>query len=366
MAPVLARRNVYLASVLGLVISSGYLRLWSWSFTGPRDFTAFYVGAQLLDRDPYSLPANLDLQRKLTGTAEPALLVIRPPFWLAAMKPLSLLPYRYAFGLWLALSACAVVAFALWFPSAARPHTVLALCWSWPLLLSFRYGQDTPFLMLWICLSILAWRKGHPALAGALLGLCLPKFHLLAFLPLLFWQRRYWRVLAGFAAVAGLAILLSFAVLPDWMTSYRAALANPALQGGFVPIGHQRAILFSAAVLAGLLLWRICRVEAFEFAMPLCVLGAISVSWHVGIPDLVLAIPGLLSTLACRPAGRYPLAALLSPIPLLCADFARDYSPFGMLFMAVLAWLAFSRTTAISGRVLPPLMAAPSSPAQTS
>src|SRR5262249_23766519 len=157
--------------------------------------------------DLYDIPANLAMQKTLTGYTLPNIIFVRPPFWAFVIKLFTFFDYRVALTVWKLFMFGALVAFSLHFSFVQTRYVAVVRCWSMPLANALSTSNDAPLTLLFIALSLVLWEHGKPVMAGLFLGLCAAKFHFLIFLPFLLLQRKYWRVLAGFSAPVLLAIL---------------------------------------------------------------------------------------------------------------------------------------------------------------
>jgi len=135
-----------------------------------------------------------------------------PPFYHVLMVPLTLVPPRTAALLWAAASGLAMLASALVLARAfPAPHSDLALLamlgLSVPVLAAIHAGQVTPFVLLCLALSLLAWKKDRPVWAGLALGAgTLLKVIPIALVAYMVWRKQL--------RVAGAALLLiAFVVL---------------------------------------------------------------------------------------------------------------------------------------------------------
>jgi len=291
------------------------------------DFTGFWIGAKLLGSPYlYDIPANLALQKSMTGQTVDGLIYVRPPFFAAAIRTLTVLPYETAIQLWRLVLLTSLTAFVALFPLTRRRYTALAISWSLLVPLAIAIPNDVSVVLLILTLAICAWRNGRPILAGALLGLCLAKFHFLVFLPLVLFRTQYRRVLAGFSAVALGLVLVNFLVQPNWDPLYWKALnmpqqnmnwhpdSMPNFYSSFFRTGHSTAGVIVGALLVSALLWRICSSHRFEISLAFCILGGTLVSPHTNHIDTLLGLPALLAV-AYRMPGivRVIAAVLVSP-----------------------------------------------------
>jgi hypothetical protein len=293
--------------------------------TGRDDFLSFYAGARFAGSarlyDPVAI-ARLQLQ--VAGETGPKLMYIRPPCFALFLWPLAQLPYGLAHAVWFALRFAAAVAFIFLWPYSSRNTAAMVCCWSLPLAAGLANGQDAPFLLLWLALAERLQLSGKPIHAGAVLCLCLAKFHLFLLLPLLFLMHRRWRVLVGFAAGCGLLGVESFLAAGwDWPLRYRQVLAlnqivpapwNMPNLHGLLPAGPIEWCATLAVVLATAFV-----VSRFGYRMGLAaaLTGSLLVSYHAYVQDAVILIPAILIVLeeARGLALRYSALALSTPIP---------------------------------------------------
>ncbi|MBV9499618.1 MAG: DUF2029 domain-containing protein [Acidobacteriaceae bacterium] len=312
------------------------------SSTSVRDFTPFFVGAKLLGTPHlYDVAANMAVQQSLVGHAEANVSFIRPPFFAAALRPFTWMAYAHALLIWELLLIGSVVAFVCCLPLVPRQWTAIAAWCSVPAMFGIGCGNDATVIVLWIALALLCWTNGRRFLAGAVLGLCLAKFHLLLFLPLLLLQRRYRRILVGFSVVTGTLLAVNWAVQPGWMRLYAHVLRMPPEnipRANFYLNSHPVASVLFGTFLIGLLLWPICQRAPFDLALPICILGGVMASPHAGIMDLVLAIPALLITAHRFPQLKFFAWLLLSPLAT-CLYWGAFGKPGAILFIAATLWL---------------------------
>lgn len=322
----LSPRACVLLCILGIVVIASVWRTNLIVLDGVHDFTGFLVGSKLLGSPYlYEVPANLAAQKALTGYTAPGVIFVRLPFWAFVMKPFTWIDYRFALVTWKLLMIGALIAFPLCLPSIGRKYVALTLCWSLPLANAIAISNDSPLVLLFIALSLLAWRSGKPMLAGLALGLCLAKFHFLIFLPLLLFQRKYWRVLAGFSIPAIPSLAINFWVQPAWINLFWRALhlpqenmnATPAHMPNFYSAFFETGLPEYGVILGFLTvpiaLWPICRRLPFEFAMPLCITGAVLAAPHTNNFDSILTIPAFFMVAKFIPDLRFPAILLISP-----------------------------------------------------
>jgi len=210
-----------------------------------------------------------------------------------------------------------------------RRMTVLACCWSLPLLLGFAHGQDLSFLLLVLAVSLRV-HASRPILAGALLSFCAIKFNLFFLLPLLIAAQRRWRMLAGLlTGCAGLTAISFAAAGADWPRRYFEILSRgnispeeqimPNLHAMLLGVPHNRLIEPLLGVVAAVIVWLIARRTDFAFGLAAVLIGGLLVSHHAYPQDCTLLIPALL-ILMSRSGNwqlNYLCIALFTPWPYL-------------------------------------------------
>ena len=97
------------------------------AWSGRNDFLGLYAGARLAGTpDLYNPAAIREVQIRSIGEAGESLQFSRLPYYAAILKPLSLLPYRTAYLVWVCLSTAFVVGFAALWPDDRK--TIALLC----------------------------------------------------------------------------------------------------------------------------------------------------------------------------------------------------------------------------------------------
>jgi hypothetical protein len=324
-SPRLSVGQCFLLSLPGLA-----LMLWLFHYlimhVRVEDFTGFLIGAKLLGTPAIDeVSANLALQKAMTGMTQPGIIFVRMPFWAFAIKPFLHLAYRNALFLWRAIMIICLVACApLYSPS--RRLFALALCSSVTTGACVATGNDVPLILLFLVLSLSCWRTNRHLLAGIFLGLCLAKFNFLIFLPLLLLRRENRRELTGFLLSVTALMAINFAVQPNWISLYWAALnlpqrnmnGKPSLMPNFYATffwtGHAAAFVAAGAVLLAGVSYIVCCRLPFDLAMPFCIFAALLASPHTNSIDYILSIPFLLAVQQRFPATRALAIFLLCPV----------------------------------------------------
>lgn len=147
---------------------------------------------------------------------------VYPPYWYAAVSPLSKLSYSTATRVWLVLMTAALIA-ALWLLNryAKIPAPILMLmCLSVPIIQSLNGGQKGTLLLLILTISYVLLKQQRDLLSGLVFALIAFKPHLAIAIGLWMLASRNWRWCAG--AILGVAVMLgaSFMASPDLMNGY--------------------------------------------------------------------------------------------------------------------------------------------------
>ena len=181
------------------------------------DFVSFYVGSSLALEGRFAVLYDRDVQfgrqKEVAPTKDQLVPYVRPPFYLAALAPLSLFSLHTSFWLWIVGHSLLLIACWVWAGRRFGPDALIFGALYLPTALGIASGQD--------CVVMLAVGIGFYHLAdqqrdfpaGAVLALGLLKFHLLLLLPLAMILNKRWRMLAGYAATGWLLALSSIALI---------------------------------------------------------------------------------------------------------------------------------------------------------
>jgi len=319
---------------LGVIFLAG-LNFQGWNFNAGRDFLGFYVGASLVGSPTlYDPQANLAVQRKIGAREIDSIIFVRLPYFAAILRPLTWIPYRAAIFVWGFLSVASLIGFAFVFPYEERRISLFLLCWFIPSAYAIRVGQDSPFVILWIAIALRLRMHKRLFLAGLVFSLCLEKWHLVFFIPVLFLLRREWRVLAGF--VTGSAALIAFSFAPqgaDFAREYWAALHLPNMNAlpllmpnllgslAFIELfglSHSVAIAlyWGLAIAITLSVLFACVRQQFEIALSVALIAGLLVSPHDYLHDWTIAFPALLMLWRVTPAIVNILLLPVATLPL--------------------------------------------------
>ena len=181
-----------------------------------RDFLNLYTGGLLARTGHLSELYNWELQKATQDSLVPNLQLhfpfVRPPFYALMLAPISLLPVKTAFVVWIALWISALVGVSIWAWRRFGPDSLIFCSFFLPASSGIAHGQDCMILLLEMLAAWLLLERRKDRLAGLVLSLTLFKFHLLLLLPLAILLRRRWNLFAGYAAGGTALALLSLAV----------------------------------------------------------------------------------------------------------------------------------------------------------
>jgi hypothetical protein len=198
------------------------------------DFLAFYVAGEILNDYPHAQLYDLQLQQRLQHDLRPRwgqnviLVNANAPYVALLFQPLARLPYLWAYGAWLAISAALYIGGLVLIWPRGAPFDRL---WVTALLISLSFfpfafecwfgGQLSVIGFFAMALCIRCQRLERPLASGAALALCAYKpTLLLLLLPMLALGRRF-RTLVGF--LAGVCVLVWISLLTigaEGMTPY--------------------------------------------------------------------------------------------------------------------------------------------------
>jgi hypothetical protein len=322
----LSTRGYYVAALIGLLAVLGFFR--EQLFTTTNEFISFYAGARFAGT-PYLYDKARVYQeqiRAVGGYGDPFLFG-RLPFYAALLSPLSRLPYPVAYQVWQAVMFGALLGFIWAFPVVNRRMTLLACCWSLPLLIVFTFAQDVTLMLLIVALA-LRYREKSPILTGLVMSLFAIKVHLFLLLPLLFLGQRLWKMAAGFSLGAVALTGLSFATAGvHWPTQMASVIFLPTtlpkqylmpnFRGLLQPFTDQFLPELCLDLIVAALVWLVVRRAGFEFGMAAVISGSLLVSHHAGPQDCAMLIPvSLIVATRATSTGMNSLCLLLlTPVP---------------------------------------------------
>ncbi len=274
------------------------------------------------------------VQRKIGAKETDSIIFVRLPYFAAILRPLTWIQYHAAVVVWGFLSVGSLIGFAFAFPYQESRITLFLLCWFIPAANAICMGQDSPFVILWIAIALRLRMHRRLFLAGLVLSLCLEKWHLVIFVPILFLLRREWRVFAGFVTGSAALIAFSFALQgADFAREYWAALHIPHMNAfpllmpnllgslAFFELfglshGIAVALYWGLAIVITILSLVACVRQQFEIALPVALIAGLLVSPHDYLHDWTIAFPALLMLWRVAPAIVNILLLPVAALPL--------------------------------------------------
>ncbi len=147
---------------------------------------------------------------------------VYPPFWYAAVSPLSRLDYHQAIYVWAALmTACLIVALLLIYKFTGVPvFLLLILCLSTPVIHSISSGQKGTLLLLTFTVSFVLLKKLQPAKSGVVFALSVFKPYLGVCVGVWMMLRGEWRWVTATLLTVAAIIAASFMTMPDLCKDY--------------------------------------------------------------------------------------------------------------------------------------------------
>ena len=204
----------------------------------PDDFVEYWAAAKLTveGKNPYDPQLLLPLQQFAGRKTDEAVMMWNPPWSLAVVLPLGLLPARIAQLLWFAANLLAIgyCGDRLWLlfggPRSRRWLGWLVVLVAMPTAFALQSGQIGPLLLLGGVLFLECRRRGWDYLAGAATVLLAIKPHL----AYLVWAAiayeaiacRRWRTVIGGVYTGLMCTGIALALNPELIRQYLDALGN--------------------------------------------------------------------------------------------------------------------------------------------
>jgi hypothetical protein len=330
-----------LALVVGLVMvwqQDLVLYTPGWGGAGSHDFIEYWASARLLLQggNPYGRDEMLAVEQGAGWPGSMPVLMWNPPWTLALVLPLALLPFGIAALAWLLIQFVLILGSGalLWryfAPKDGRAWIGLLLAAGFaPGLFALRMGQVSPWLLVGVTLFLWAVRRRRDFLAGGALALLLIKPHV-AYLFLLAalwwaWQSQRRRILISWLAVpvaAGSCVLL-FA--PDVWANYLAAALQPPVYWATPTLGMwfrfflgtERSwlqFLPSLMGIFGLVVWLVRRRGPWRWehvTAPLLLVSVVTAAYGWEYDQLVLlpVVVDMVSRLRLAARGRQAAVAV--------------------------------------------------------
>src|SRR5260370_3383195 len=375
------KKQKWVEVLLGLLPLVMGLELLAWVSVLPRmahggaEFrqvdVAGYMGRTGAAAKLYDYDYPLQLQNSLVAPAAAGLPFIRPAYQALVFAPLSLLSYRAAYFLWMAMNAALVALSAYLLRRRFRelaerwkPLPLIVLCSFFPLSLAILGGQDSILLLTLIAGALLALELKREFLAGCLIALGLFKFQIVLPIAFLFVVWKQWKFAKGFFSTGLTLVAISLALtgIPAIKTFFDsiARIRHPV---HYEMMSNIHSLLFgifgnssfvtpltlaaSAAVLLGVARWS--PVKSGPEALVIAIPAAALVSYYLfGHDWSVLVIPLLFAMNVGMTSWIDGWAALIMFLaPLVCIfDWHHAYwttIPMVMLLIATAMVLRPSR-----------------------
>jgi hypothetical protein len=336
------------------------------------DFRQLYVAGYVVRTGAaarlYEYDYQLHLQSTLVSPAAIALPFIRPSYQALVFAPLSLVSYRAAYFIWLALNAALVALLCYWLRNRFRTVEgvwkqlpIVMLCLFYPISLAMLEGQDSILLLALLSCALVALERKRESLAGCLIALGLFKFQIVLPIALLFvvWNR--WKFAKGFFSTAFALAGISLALIgvPGIKAFYRSLSHIPYpvhyevmsnLHGLLVGIfGNSHIVTLTTLALSAAIWLTVAKwspVKSGPDALMIAIPTAVLVSYYLYGHDWSVLILPLLFTMNFgmhkKMNGWAALLAFYAPLVFL---FARDHAfwasiPIALLLVATCRSLA--------------------------
>ena len=278
------------------------------------DFAVFYYAARMVrdGRGGQLYDAATQAAYRARVGYPPDLMFPYPPVALVPFLPLVSIPMMAAFGVWTAANLALLTKAARMLNANLR-----LLTGDWPVLLALAFfptvlclllGQFSIVVLFLFTVSFLAWQRGRPVLAGAILAVATIKFQLVLGLVAIVFLKREWKFIAGFCA--GLIPMIATCVLlvgPKELARYPSFLKNVAAHPGthvqpsimanlrgllFLALRHDPPLWAAVLASAALVLWAARNWDGIESGFSIAVVVTVLVSYHSNPHDLtVLLLP---------------------------------------------------------------------------
>lgn len=225
----LALAAVFAATNLGLGLSVAAAGLRG-------DFACTYMGASLVReghlKQLYDLGTQASWWRAHAISDKPLVPYVRPPFYAAVQSLAAVPPLRLSFLVNVTVLSLMLVGCWVWFARTLGEEALVLASLFWPTALGIAFGQDCVLMLALAVVSYHLHSRARDGWAGAVLALALYKYHVLLLVgPAMLVGRRR-RMFAGFAAVATVEALVSFALVGRaGILSYISLLFRKDLEG---------------------------------------------------------------------------------------------------------------------------------------
>ena len=299
------------------------------------DLITYWAAARLFlsGGEPYSMQAMFAVEKLQGWPYKVPLVMLNPPWALALVTPLALLPFQVAHHICFLVSIVVevVCSLALWeyFGGERRLRwmALIVLATFLPAAAAEHFGQITPLVLGAVTVFLFALRRQKYVLAGLCLTVFAVKPHLfyLVFAAALLWsvQNRKWQVPVAAIVAAGTAALAALAYNHK-VAGYFGGMVGAALDtrcglGGTLRsgFGNEHVWLQFVPCAFGLawftVYWiRHRRAWSWQDQMPLLLLISISTSAYFWPVDFVIGLPAMIAlTIRAKRNNVLPIATVL-------------------------------------------------------
>ena len=276
------------------------------------DFPQFYIAGslpidQIYDRAEYEAFGSEHLGPLGIEYFPP---YVRPAVFAAPLKALTLLPYNWAMWTFFAIQfLCYCATLYLLFQRFGFAFALLPIFALFhPAMFGIVSGQDPHGLTLLVVVGFLLLERGRDVAGGIVWGLCVYKFNLLLWLPVLLLIKGRRGALSSMAATGALLALASVALAPageyiallQTIESYTVSFSAAemiGLRGLSIRAGFEAAYPILAVLLLALGVVVMKRLP-LDCAFALALTGSLLCSYHVNWYDGVLLLPAITLLLA--------------------------------------------------------------------
>jgi hypothetical protein len=275
------------------------------ALSGNADFRQFYAGGYIirsgLRHGLYDPRVQRETENSVVSPSTQVLPMIHPAYEYLFFAPLSLLPYKTAYALWIVVNLLVLAYCGIRIARSINdPWLALALVAGFaPVLATVMHGQDSLWLLLFCLLSL---DSTSDFAAGALLGLTAFRFHLLIPVIVLYALWKKWRFLEGALLTSSALAVISVCLvgIKGSLLYLRTAISSTEVRQGFSPnaYGIAQALVGPRHAHIALVIAGACAIAAFWYAsrqepsLDLALLVIPLASYYLMFHDLVfLLIP---------------------------------------------------------------------------
>lgn len=225
------RAALYLLAILsGILFAEGFifLRLQAAPRTAIHaDFVHFFTAARMVatgaSSQLYDIDAQTIFQHKTIHPYRSEVLPYNhPPFQIIAYLPLTIMPLKWAYRVWIVISLGTIALSLIPFGSYSNPPSRKGQLIMWlaclsffPTVITLVLGQDSAISLLIFTLVFLNIKAGNEKRAGTILALGLFKPQLVGITAILFLIKRRWKALGCFC-LAGLVLISLSLFIVGW------------------------------------------------------------------------------------------------------------------------------------------------------